>query len=801
MARRSPGRPVSAPAGPEPSFVDAAYESAKATVRKLKALREAREARGSLRAFMRLGWPAIEPGLPFVPGRHIDAICEHLEAVRKGQIRDLLITCPPRSTKSTAIDVCWPAWDWLENPWRQFTFLSHEAGLTVRDSLRMRRLIEGAWYQGHWGKVFRLVDDQNTIDNYANDKGGFRQSMTPASVTGKGSDILVYDDPHKAAEVDSDTIRRKVIEDFDQAISSRYRDPRTFCRVVVMQRLHEKDLIGHLLEKGGWEHLDIANEYDGRKISTAGLSMDWRTKPGELMWPERLDRAAVDRLKRDLGPRAYSAQYQQRPAPASGGIFKRHYWRYYTRRGDSWSQANVEFRNERGEILSQAPSVLPDMFEQVVLSWDMTFKDTDGSDFVAGHAWGRVGANFYLLGRVKRRMDFIETLKAFREMAAEYPCPAKLVEDKANGPAVISTLHNEIPGLIAVDPKGGKVSRANAVSPYFESMNVYLPTPLSEPWVYEFVEEAANFPAAAHDDDIDAMTQAIKYLADSISLSAAPEFRAVPRFGDPGTASHVIGGGGEGLESHWRRFVAVSIGEESAAVWICHRPDGTLRVYRELMLAGLNAVEIGEAIARASAADAIAKRGGKQSRWNFSVWLENECFEEIDAGGSIGELIENGIDSYIPESGQWDLQNQSVAALRAAGLHCEALEESDEASWQRLRNLLRVSPPKRPEVIWDRNRAVELARTDFEQYRAYMEAVDGIEKEIFPKIKFIDCPQLCAALGGSRTDDKDFHPLVKALLLGISVPVESEKVVPIIRSRRMDAGRKLPSRFRRAARA
>lgn len=212
---------------------------------------------------------------------------------------------------------------------------------------------------------------------------------------------------------------------------------------------------------------------------------------------ERVGPAEIDDLKRSLGSYAAAGQLQQRPSPAEGGILKREWWRFYT--------------------------VAPEHFDEVIQSWDCAFKDTDTSDYVVGQVWGRVKADKYLLDQVRGRMDCPATIRAVKRLSERWPkANAKLIEDKANGPAVIASLKHEIPGLIAVNPEGGKQARVHAVSPQIESGNVYLPVSSAAPWVDAFVEEAAVFPNGPHDDQVDAMSQALLRLKKRSPMLMAP---------------------------------------------------------------------------------------------------------------------------------------------------------------------------------------------------------------------------------------------------------------------------------------
>src|SRR5579862_1529352 len=295
---------------------------------------DAEMASRGLREFVRQAWPIVEPSTPFVSGWHIDAIIEHLEAVSGGQIRNLLINVPPRHMKSLLVSVFWPAWEWIRWPERRWLYSSYAAQLSIRDSVKCRRLIESPWYQTRWGHIFALTGDQNAKSRFDNNRSGYRLSTSVGgSVTGEGGDRIVCDDPHKVDEVESDTVRKTAIDWWDVAMSTRVNDPKTSAMVIVMQRCHQRDLSGHLLEKGNFEHLCLPAEYEGPgRVTSIGFS-DPRTEIGELLWPERFGPKEIADLKISLGSYAAAGQLQQRPSPAGGGIFKRHWFRYFQPRG------------------------------------------------------------------------------------------------------------------------------------------------------------------------------------------------------------------------------------------------------------------------------------------------------------------------------------------------------------------------------------------------------------------------------------------------------------------------------------
>jgi predicted phage terminase large subunit-like protein len=332
------------------------------------------------------------------------------------------------------------------------------------------------------------------------------------SVTGEGGDRLVCDDPHKVDEVESDGVRKGTLDWWDTTMSTRVNDPKTTAMVVVAQRCHQQDLSGHLLEQGGWEHLCLPAEYEGPSRTTSIGFTDPRKEPGELLWPERFGRKEIDDVKVSLGSYGAAGQLQQRPSPAGGGLIKREWFRYFQPRGANLPPVIVRLPD--GTLRSIVPIEVPRLVDEQIQSWDCSFKDLSTSDYVVGQVWARWGSLFLLGDQVRARLDCPATVRAVRALTQKWPGTiAKLVEDKANGSAVIQMLSREIPGLLPVNPQGGKNARAAAVSPLIEAGNVYLPHPLFAPWVNDFIEECVAFPNGAHDDQVDAMTQALLRLS------------------------------------------------------------------------------------------------------------------------------------------------------------------------------------------------------------------------------------------------------------------------------------------------
>lgn len=460
--------------------------------------RDRRTSQNSLRSFLRAAWPLIEPKHQFVPGWHIDAISEHLEALRRGEIRNLLINIPPRHAKSTIVSVGFPAWVWTSAPEHKFLFGSHSYSLSKRDSVKMRNIIQSRWYRETFGITWNLAEDQNEKTNYVNTLGGARRATSVmASIIGEGGDTLCLDDPHSPRSVRSDVKRQDELDWIDQEFFTRINDPKTVSKLAIMQRLDDRDASKHLLDKGDWEHLMLPAEFEpDRKCFTVIGWEDPRTEAGQPLWPERFGTKELDETKRNMGAKAWAGQGQQRPSPGDGTIFKR-------------------------KDLNQFYTQLPERLEFIGMSIDLPFDEA--GTYAVFSIWGRKGPDRYLIDLTRDRVGFNEQKTMFRTMMGKYPhLHAKWVEKKANGAAIISALKLEFSGIIAVNPQGSKEVRAEAVSPQFESGNVWLPDPSIAPWIGDYIEELVIFPNGAYDDQVDVTSQALMKLARKEDSSWSP---------------------------------------------------------------------------------------------------------------------------------------------------------------------------------------------------------------------------------------------------------------------------------------
>lgn len=474
----------------------------------LEAVR-AEKALRSLRDYIKQAWPIIEPATEYLDNWHIGAIAEYLEAVTVGQIRFLVINMPPRLMKSTSVTIMWPTWVWLREPSTEWLFTSYASSLAIDHSLKRRIIIESHWYQSRWGHLYKMASDQNQKSQFNNDKAGSMAAMGLAGpAQGKNANYLVVDDPHDAKDAQSDLSRESDLQNFKLKFATRLNNKKKDKIVVVMQRLHEQDLSGFCKDLG-YEMLVLPSIAEGRTVITLPISKrEIVRESGELLWPEREGKEELDQALLTLGSYGFAGQHQQRPSPLGGGILKRYWWRFWYYKDSPLPPVRTLLAD--GTIHEHGMMPLPERFDEVLQSWDMTFKDTKTSDYVAGQVWARLLANRFLLDQVLDRMDMPATVQALLNLSAEWPqATAKLVEDKANGPAVLATLRGKVSGLIAVEPKGGKIARVNAIAPVIEAGNVYLPHPQIAPWVSEFIEWCAQFPFGKFDDPIDTMSQAL----------------------------------------------------------------------------------------------------------------------------------------------------------------------------------------------------------------------------------------------------------------------------------------------------
>lgn len=451
----------------------------------------------NLSEFIKQSWAVIEPNTPYVANWHIDLISEYLQAINNSEILRLVINIPPRHMKSLHTTVFYPAWTWIKCPEKRFIKVSYSDFLSRKYNILCRDVIKSPWYQHNWENQFKIKEDDDRQNMFKNDHHGLMYSTsTGGTLIGEGGDVIIVDDPQNPRMVNSVIERETSIAFFTNTLQTRLNNPQKGAIIIIMQRLHEQDLTGYILSENlGYHHLCLPAEAEKRTIIHFPISGKQIVREeGDILNSERFNKTVLTNLKKAMGSAQYIGQFQQQPSPAEGGLLKRDWWQYY----------------------KQAPT----QFDEVIQSWDMTFKETISGSYVVGQIWGRVGANKYLLDQVRDRMDFPTTLSAVRNLSAKWPqANAKLVEDKANGPAVIDVLRREVSGLIAVAPQGSKEARVAAISPDVEAGNVHLPASNIMPWIHDFVEECTAFPKATTDDQCDCMSQALLRFAQTKPLT------------------------------------------------------------------------------------------------------------------------------------------------------------------------------------------------------------------------------------------------------------------------------------------
>lgn len=449
----------------------------------------------SFAGFVRAGWHVLEPSSQLHWGWSLDAICEHLEAVTSGEIKRLLMNVPPGCMKSMLTGVFWPAWEWgpKAKPGLRYLGTAHKLDLGIRDSLKCRRLITSEWYQERWPLV--LTGDQNAKSKFENDKTGFREAMPFSSMTGSRGDRVILDDPLSVDGGNSAADLKAAELTFTEALPTRVNNSNSSI-VVIMQRLHQKDTSGIILEKDlGYVHLCLPMRYEeNRKCSTSIGFTDPRIKDGELLFPERFPEADVKALEKILGSYATAGQLQQRPAPREGGKFKR-----------AWFN-----------IVHAIP-----VGTKFVRGWDLASTEGAG-DYTRGVKIGRTKeGRFIVAGVVGGQLSSMNVERLLVATASQdgYLCKQSLPQDPGQaGKAQATYQVSKLAGYIAqaTPESGDKDTRASPFAAQAEAGNVDI---LYGDWNDEYLDELCDFPNAKYDDQVDASSRAFNELVTNDKLS------------------------------------------------------------------------------------------------------------------------------------------------------------------------------------------------------------------------------------------------------------------------------------------
>ena len=450
--------------------------------------------RNDFYTFMHRAFMELNPKVEFLHNWHNELIAAKLEACRRRDITRLIINVPPRSLKSHASTVCFPAFILGREPTSQIICASYGHDLANKHSLDCRSLMSSLWYQ----KLFetRLAPQKQSVQEFVTTANGFRMATSVGGVlTGRGADFIIIDDPLKPDEALSDTQRKAVNDWYDHTLYSRLNDKTTGCIIIIMQRLHEDDLVGHVLEQETWDHVElpaIAEKNETFVIEALGQRRSVHRAVGEALHPEREPLEVLQLLRRTIGEYNFAGQYQQAPAPLGGGLVK-----------DQWFRRYI-------------PGAQPAKFESVIQSWDTANKCTELSDFSVCTTWGYKKKRFYLLDVLRQRLDYPQLKRAVCIQATRFEPTNILIEDKASGTQLIQELINDgVNNVTRYEPSMDKIMRLNSVTTTIEHGFVYVPTEAD--WLAVYLQELTTFPNAKHDDQADSTSQALDWARKGIA--------------------------------------------------------------------------------------------------------------------------------------------------------------------------------------------------------------------------------------------------------------------------------------------
>jgi predicted phage terminase large subunit-like protein len=426
----------------------------------------------------------LNPQAELAMNGHLDVIAAKLTAVREGKIRRLIINLPPRHLKSLMASIAFPAWCLGHDPSAQILSVSYAQDLADKLARDCRSIMTSPWYR----QIFRtrLAPHRQAVQEFITTRQGYRLATSTGGVlTGRGADIILIDDPLKPEEALSAALRQAANAWFVHTLYSRLNDKRSGAIVIIMQRLHEDDLVGRVLALEPWEVLSfpaIAEADEVHPIETIWGPRCFTRRRGEALHPDREPLATLEHIRRTIGEYNFAGQYQQSPAPLGGGMVKAEWFKRYS-------------ENDR-----------PERFDRIVQSWDTANKATELSDFSVCTTWGISGKHLFLLGVFRRRLEYPALKRAVREQQSLFDATEVLIEDKASGTQLIQELIED--GCHAVtryQPTIEKTMRLNAQTGMIESGFVHIPE--EAPWLAEYLHEMTVFPNGKHDDQVDSTAQ------------------------------------------------------------------------------------------------------------------------------------------------------------------------------------------------------------------------------------------------------------------------------------------------------
>jgi predicted phage terminase large subunit-like protein len=486
-------------------------------------------------AFIERSFHQINPQTKFLRNWHIEVMAAKLEACRRGETRRLIINLPPRFLKSHGASIALPAWILGHNPAAAIICVSYAQEFAEKFGRECRSVINSDWYR----RIFptRLSPQKQSAQEFVTKENGYRIATSVGGVlTGRGADFIIIDDPIKPSEALSDSTRKSTNQWFDSTLFSRLNSKQTGCIILVMQRLHQDDLVGHVLESEGWEILSfpaIADRDEDYVFDTIYGRRHYVRPAGHVLHPERESPETLKRIRQTVGEYNFLTQYQQAPVPLEGGLVKAAWFKFY------------------------AQNDLPQRFDQVIQSWDTANKLTELSDFSVCTTWGINAKQIYLLYVFRKRLNYPDLKRAVVEQAEMHRATVVLIEDKASGTQLVQELVNDGLRIVKpIKPEGDKKMRMNAQTATIENGFVYLPQEAS--WFADYLLEITTFPGSKYDDQADSTSQALAWIN---QLEPEPEIMKVYRRENAWTMH---------TQGHSLEAIAESqqVSPETAKIWI-----------------------------------------------------------------------------------------------------------------------------------------------------------------------------------------------------------------------------------------
>jgi predicted phage terminase large subunit-like protein len=449
--------------------------------------------RQNLSCFTQKAFATLNPGTPYRHNWHIDHLCHQLSRVERGELTRLIINVPPRSLKSITASIAFPAWVMGRDPTKRIICASYSDAFARKLAIDAHTVVETPWYQELFPR-FELTSRKPSSLNLMTSRQGYRFTAgMGGSILGRGADLIVVDDPIKPTDALSRAERLRVNEAFDSTLFSRLDDKSQGAIVIIMQRLHEDDLVGHVLSRHGWELVTlpaVAVEDQNYRLSDLPGHVHRRLS-GDVLHASRESRDTLDAIRKAQGSLTFSAQYQQAPIPPEGNIVKREWLHPYRQR--------------------------PDSFDMKIASWDTASTLSNEADYSVGTVWGAKGLDFYLLDLVRGRFEFPELRREVIRLSQAWQVNQTIIEATELGRALLQDLRRSGPiRPTLIVSRNDKEARFVAQSARFESGQVHVPN--DAPWLAEWLNELLAFPNGRHDDQVDSTSQALKFLYGKMSV-------------------------------------------------------------------------------------------------------------------------------------------------------------------------------------------------------------------------------------------------------------------------------------------